>query len=141
MRFGDLDKANEQIKQLGEIKFARDESEKNLNNAKRAENVRQFITDCELSQKELQKRKSEYEVFVNEEAKLLKEADDALILLNNHIELEKEVTENKKSQAKLEAKKDDYSSIESLICEAEKLESEYTKLNKLCETDKLDRGC
>lgn len=111
-RFGDLHKAEEKVKRLEAQKNERDEWEKALNDARRADIVRSFIEVEETSAESLQRRKKEEEIARKTAEDRKKDSDEASEKVMLHLEKEKEIEGLKSRRMLYEGKRRDYDGLE-----------------------------
>lgn len=111
-RFNDLHKAEDKVKELNDQKDERDQWEKTLSDAKRADRVRVLLDAVGEAEKALSNRKKALNDAKEAEKKAKKKADEALNLLKQHIEQEEEIESKKALVIQYEGKRKDYESID-----------------------------
>jgi len=115
-RFADLHRTEQQESDLKEKQEERNEWEKELKNAKRADKVRSFLNSVKDSELELKKREKDLETAENAAEKAGKTQAEAAEALKRHIEKEADTEKKKILKAQYESKRGDYEGLD----EAEK---------------------
>jgi len=129
-RFGDLHKAESRKAELDEEKEERDQNEKTLNLAKKAEKVRGFIDNLNNCTNILKDRQKEYDGAVENEKTAKEKADNSAKKLAEHLEKNEEIEKKKEQKTLYVSKEDDYAKVKTSEEECAELKSAFTKADK-----------
>lgn len=121
-RFGDLDRAKEKVERLKNEKEKRNEKEKILNDALRANKVRRHIEAVSQATSEQKRRKEAEDQAVFEASKARKEAEVANTQLEDFKSHSKEIEKKKELKIRYEGKRLDYENISAVQEELAKKE-------------------
>jgi len=113
-RFMDLHKAESKVEELTKQKDKRQEWEKKLNDAKRADKVKKLIDDEETAKKSLEKRENEEATAAKNAEKLSKESDKAHTDYEDHLAKEKDNEKQREDKISYENKREDYEGLDEI---------------------------
>ena len=130
-RFEDLSKAEERIREYEELKDQRDQWEKALEQAKRADNIRKLFDDLESEKKMLSERR-QTEAGAKEEAENVKKQSElAAAALEDHVKGRKDIEDKRALKIKYEGTRNVYENLD-------KAEADLTGKKKILEKAKTE---
>lgn len=129
-RFGDLHKAENRKNELEESKQEREDEEKALKLAQKAEKVRGCIdglVSCELI---LGERQKELDAAIAGELKAKEKAESSEKRLAEHLAKKKDIEEKKEQKTRYSSKEDDYANVQKSEENCTELKKAYEKTDK-----------